>query len=187
MARRALAVAQEVDIFTDGSVVLERVASGGPLPDVIVLDWQLPGISGARGLPHHPRHARRDEPPHPDAHVPGRQEQRHRGACGRRERLRREALRHGRSHRACRNARANEPSPARPDATDATSEAARAIGGGRRSDHEGWWPCGGRRGLHAGDRDPPRRSVGRNLDASLGHAGPSSPPPRHQAPRCPRT
>jgi len=46
MARRALSVTQDVDVFSDGSVVLERVASGGPLPDVIVLDWQVPGISG---------------------------------------------------------------------------------------------------------------------------------------------
>jgi signal transduction histidine kinase/DNA-binding response OmpR family regulator len=46
MARRALSVTQDVDIFTDGSVLLERVASGTSLPDVIVLDWQLPGISG---------------------------------------------------------------------------------------------------------------------------------------------
>ena len=46
MARRALSATQDVDIFTDGSVVLERVASGTLLPDVIVLDWQLPGVSG---------------------------------------------------------------------------------------------------------------------------------------------
>jgi len=45
MARRALSPSQEVEIFTDGSVVLERLA-GGTVPDVIVVDWQLPGISG---------------------------------------------------------------------------------------------------------------------------------------------
>ena len=45
MARRALSATQDVEMFTDGSVLLERAASG-TLPDVIVLDWQLPGISG---------------------------------------------------------------------------------------------------------------------------------------------
>jgi signal transduction histidine kinase/DNA-binding response OmpR family regulator len=46
VARKALTLTQDVELFTDGSVVLERVASGALLPDVIVLDWQLPGISG---------------------------------------------------------------------------------------------------------------------------------------------
>jgi len=46
MVRRALAAAhQDVEMFTDGSVVLERAVST-PTPDVVVLDWQLPGISG---------------------------------------------------------------------------------------------------------------------------------------------
>lgn len=45
MARRALFATQDVEMFTDGSVVLERAASG-PLPDVIVVDWHLPGVSG---------------------------------------------------------------------------------------------------------------------------------------------
>jgi signal transduction histidine kinase len=34
-----------LEIFSDGSVVLERIANGPP-PDVVVVDWQLPGISG---------------------------------------------------------------------------------------------------------------------------------------------
>ena len=45
MARRALSATQDVEIFIDGSVVLERIASG-QAPDVLVVDWQLPGISG---------------------------------------------------------------------------------------------------------------------------------------------
>ena len=45
MVRRALAIHHDVEMFTDGSVVLERAAAT-PVPDVVVLDWQLPGISG---------------------------------------------------------------------------------------------------------------------------------------------
>ena len=45
MARRALGASQDVEIFADGAVVLERLSTG-TLPDVIVLDWELPGISG---------------------------------------------------------------------------------------------------------------------------------------------
>ncbi len=46
MVRRALAAAHhDVEMFTDGSVVLERAAST-QTPDVVVLDWQLPGVSG---------------------------------------------------------------------------------------------------------------------------------------------
>src|SRR5688500_6501346 len=47
-ADRACAIrAQDYDVsvFTDGSTVLERIASGPP-PDVLVLDWVMPGISG---------------------------------------------------------------------------------------------------------------------------------------------
>ena len=44
MARRALAD-QDVTIFEDGSVVLERIANG-QLPEVLVLDTQLLGVSG---------------------------------------------------------------------------------------------------------------------------------------------
>ncbi|HSO32729.1 MAG TPA: response regulator [Labilithrix sp.] len=45
MARRSLSASQDGEVFSDGSVVLERLANGSP-PDVVVVDWQLPGISG---------------------------------------------------------------------------------------------------------------------------------------------
>ncbi|HEX6273832.1 MAG TPA: response regulator [Polyangiaceae bacterium] len=45
MARRALAHACDVEVFSDGSHLIERVATGTQ-PDVIVLDLLLPGISG---------------------------------------------------------------------------------------------------------------------------------------------
>lgn len=46
MARRALSTHHDVEMFTDGSVVLERAAASSSVPDVVVLDWQLPGVSG---------------------------------------------------------------------------------------------------------------------------------------------
>ncbi len=45
MARRALSASQDVFLFDDGSVVLERIANGA-IPDVLVLDSQLVGVSG---------------------------------------------------------------------------------------------------------------------------------------------
>jgi signal transduction histidine kinase len=45
MARRALAGAYDVEVFTDGSTLIERVV-GGPVPAVMILDVQLPGMSG---------------------------------------------------------------------------------------------------------------------------------------------
>lgn len=45
MARRALAHACDVEVFLDGSHLIERAATG-PQPDVLVLDLQLPGMSG---------------------------------------------------------------------------------------------------------------------------------------------
>ncbi len=46
MARRALGPDQhDVRVFSDGSAVIERIAAE-PTPDVIVLDWQMPGMSG---------------------------------------------------------------------------------------------------------------------------------------------
>lgn len=45
MARRALAAAHEVEVFSDGSTLIERIAAGD-LPTVLVLDLQLPGMSG---------------------------------------------------------------------------------------------------------------------------------------------
>ena len=46
VASRALSLSQDVELFTDGADVLERLSTIGVLPDVIVLDWELPGISG---------------------------------------------------------------------------------------------------------------------------------------------
>ena len=45
MARRALASSYEVELFNDGSVALESLTSRPP-PDVLVLDWVMPGVSG---------------------------------------------------------------------------------------------------------------------------------------------
>jgi len=45
MARRLLAEQYEVEIFSDGPPVLERLA-GGERPDVLVLDWHMPQMSG---------------------------------------------------------------------------------------------------------------------------------------------
>jgi len=44
-ARRALAGDYEVEVFQDGSAALEGLTSREP-PDVMVLDWVMPGISG---------------------------------------------------------------------------------------------------------------------------------------------
>ena len=44
-ARRALSGAHEVRLFADGSAALESLDSASP-PDVLVLDWVMPGISG---------------------------------------------------------------------------------------------------------------------------------------------
>jgi PAS domain S-box-containing protein len=44
-ARRVLAPSYEVTVFQDGSAALECLASH-PAPDVLVLDWVMPGVSG---------------------------------------------------------------------------------------------------------------------------------------------
>jgi signal transduction histidine kinase len=44
-ARRVLATEHEVATFPDGSAALERVAAGN-VPDILVLDWVMPGVSG---------------------------------------------------------------------------------------------------------------------------------------------
>jgi PAS domain S-box-containing protein len=44
-ARKVLEVAYEVEVFADGSAMLEHLASHRP-PDVLVLDWVMPGVSG---------------------------------------------------------------------------------------------------------------------------------------------
>jgi signal transduction histidine kinase len=43
--RRALDDDYAVEVFADGSAMLEQLA-GGPGPDVLILDWVMPGISG---------------------------------------------------------------------------------------------------------------------------------------------
>ncbi|EAU69719.1 TodK [Stigmatella aurantiaca DW4/3-1] len=43
--QRVLEASGDVEIFLDGATLLERI-SLAPLPDVIVLDWMLPGSSG---------------------------------------------------------------------------------------------------------------------------------------------
>jgi len=45
MARKLLAEQYEVEVFEEGHTVLERVA-GGQRPDVLVLDWHMPDMSG---------------------------------------------------------------------------------------------------------------------------------------------
>jgi two-component system phosphate regulon sensor histidine kinase PhoR len=44
-ARRLLSEECDVEVFRDGSAALERLADS-PAPDVMVLDWVMPGISG---------------------------------------------------------------------------------------------------------------------------------------------
>ena len=44
-ARRALAPDYEVKVFHDGSAALEQLATARP-PDVLILDWVMPGLSG---------------------------------------------------------------------------------------------------------------------------------------------
>jgi two-component system phosphate regulon sensor histidine kinase PhoR len=44
-ARNALAGEYAVECLPDGSVAIERLTAG-PLPDVLVLDWVMPGVSG---------------------------------------------------------------------------------------------------------------------------------------------
>ena len=46
---RELAPDHDVECFGDGSEAIERAASG-PLPDVVLLDWHMPGISGVEVL-----------------------------------------------------------------------------------------------------------------------------------------
>ena len=45
LAKRILSEQYEVDIFSDGPPVLERLAAG-ERPDVLVLDWHMPQMSG---------------------------------------------------------------------------------------------------------------------------------------------
>ena len=45
VAREALSSEYEIQDFRDGSAALERLAAGPP-PDVLVLDWVMPGLTG---------------------------------------------------------------------------------------------------------------------------------------------
>src|SRR5882724_11408884 len=62
-ARDALAEGCAVETFVDGSVVLEHLSTRQP-PDVLILDWVMPGISGLEVV----RFLRSEEGPM--AHVP---------------------------------------------------------------------------------------------------------------------
>jgi signal transduction histidine kinase len=44
-ARRVLEPLYEVDVFLDGSAALERLSQGAT-PDVMIVDWLMPGVSG---------------------------------------------------------------------------------------------------------------------------------------------
>ena len=46
MAERALGSAYDFERFADGSLVIERLSTGGPQPDLVLLDWVMPGMSG---------------------------------------------------------------------------------------------------------------------------------------------
>lgn len=45
-ARRTLEPTFEVRTFLDGNLALEELANGATRPDLLILDWQMPGISG---------------------------------------------------------------------------------------------------------------------------------------------
>jgi sigma-B regulation protein RsbU (phosphoserine phosphatase) len=44
-ASRLLSGAHEIESFLEGTLMVERLAAG-PAPDVVLLDWQMPGLSG---------------------------------------------------------------------------------------------------------------------------------------------
>lgn len=45
LIRRTLTSIYRVEVFTDGGAVIEHLANAPP-PDAVILDWQMPGISG---------------------------------------------------------------------------------------------------------------------------------------------
>src|SRR5437763_537835 len=45
-ARQVLSGECSVEIFADGSAALERLAATTATPDVMVLDWVMPGVTG---------------------------------------------------------------------------------------------------------------------------------------------
>ncbi len=46
ITRSALGTAYEFEMFDDGSAVVERIAATTELPDVVLLDWVMPGMPG---------------------------------------------------------------------------------------------------------------------------------------------
>ena len=46
ITRHSLGEAFAFEQFNDGAEVVERIALGGHLPDVLLLDWVMPGMSG---------------------------------------------------------------------------------------------------------------------------------------------
>jgi PAS domain S-box-containing protein len=44
--RRALAEGHDVSVFTDAAVALEHLAGSAAPPDLLILDWQMPGLTG---------------------------------------------------------------------------------------------------------------------------------------------
>src|SRR4051812_45346610 len=46
IAERSLGSAYDFERFLDGSVVVERLAAGAPQPDLVLLDWVMPGMAG---------------------------------------------------------------------------------------------------------------------------------------------
>lgn len=46
ITERSLGDAYEYEKFGDGSLVVERLAAGGTQPDVVLLDWVMPGMAG---------------------------------------------------------------------------------------------------------------------------------------------
>jgi len=58
MTERSLGAAYDYEKFDDGSVVVERLTAGGRQPDVLLLDWVMPGMAGpevCRFLRSHPQ------------------------------------------------------------------------------------------------------------------------------------
>jgi len=58
IAERSLGPAYDFEKFIDGSVVVERLAAGTTQPDLVLLDWVMPGMAGdevCRFLRSHPR------------------------------------------------------------------------------------------------------------------------------------
>jgi signal transduction histidine kinase len=46
IAERSLGSTYDFERFVDGSLVVERLAAGAPQPDLVLLDWVMPGMAG---------------------------------------------------------------------------------------------------------------------------------------------